>query len=110
MQFPKQFYGKTILQSEELMEETPIELEYYATKDESNSDKIYGIGITKKCTSNDEVSIEQKEINHITEQEKEVKQLLKILLKNKVTPICLKDVLQDFVEAKHQEVSNTKNS
>ncbi len=97
MQCPKQVYGKTTLIAEELYKSYPIELEYYETKSRTKTGKIYGIGITKRYTDDKEVSVEQKEFNNIMSKEIEVKKLLQMLLVNKVTPITLKDVLQDLV-------------
>ncbi len=74
----------------------PIQLEYYKTYSNKNQ-KPYGIGVIKTCTNEMEVDVEKREFNHIFSKENEADSMLEVLLKNKVTPIALRDILEDFV-------------
>ena len=58
--------------------------------------KYYGVGVIKKEIGCNEVNEEKQEFNNICKQKSEVEKLLSILLKNKVTPIDLKYVLEDM--------------
>ena len=79
--------------------EFPINLEYYKVHNNValNKEKPYGIGIIKTYEDNNEVHMEKSEFNHIFSKEKEADNMLKILVKNKVTPISLRDILEDYV-------------
>ena len=99
MKSSKQFYGKVIINSTEWEKSYPMKLEYYQTQENvGKGQKVYGIGVTKTCIKEKEVDIEQKEFNQILRNENEAEKLLQVLLKNKVTPVGLKDVLQEIVE------------
>lgn len=91
------FYGETIIH-EELEEPRTIRLKYYQTKDckFSKNVKQYGVGVIKTEVKDDEVNEEKQEFNHIFKKKDEVKNLLDMLLKNKVTPIHLRYVLEDL--------------
>lgn len=90
-------YGNAeINNNEEKATYNPIQLEYYKTYNNTNQ-KPYGIGVTKTCTTEIEVDIEKREFNHIFTQENEADSILEVLLTNKVTPITLKDILEDLV-------------
>ena len=41
--------------------------------------------------------MEKSEFNHIFTQEKEADSMLKLLIRNKVTPVSLREILEDFV-------------
>ena len=77
----------------------PIQLEYYKTYNSEKQDnrKPYGIGVIKRCSNEVEVDIEKREFNHIFSHENDADNMLELLLKNKVTPVSLRDILEDFV-------------
>lgn len=80
-------------------EKFPINLEYYKIHNNvpKNEEKPYGIGIIKTHEDEIETIMEKSEFNHIFTQEKEADSMLKLLLKNKVTPVSLREILEDFV-------------
>ncbi len=95
----KKIYGKTTVNSENEETTHTIMLKYYKTKYNNfsqNDEKKYGVGIIKTEIVNNEINEEKQEFNHICKQKCEVEHLLSILLKNKVTPIDLKYVLEDM--------------
>ena len=92
-------YGETTIQTELEEDARTIKLQYYKTKDKklNKNEKQYGVGVIKTEVGNHELNEEKQEINHICAQKEEVENLLNILLRNKVTPIDLKYVLEDLV-------------
>lgn len=86
------FFGKTTINNEDAEQANfdRMYLEYYKNVNEreiKKDEKPYGVTIIKKT-----------QIGKILEiEEKEVKNILKLLVEYKVTPIGLDDVLQDLV-------------
>lgn len=78
--------------------EFPINLEYYKihTCLPKGEKKPYGIGIIKTHEDTIETCVEKSEFSHIFSQEQEAEKMLELLIKNKVTPVALRDVLEDF--------------
>lgn len=74
-------------------------VEYYILKerifyDELNIETVtYGIEIDKK----DEDQLEFDFLRDITTEEDEIKKLIKLIMKNKVMPVHLKDVMEDLI-------------
>ena len=98
--------GKVIIGKEEWEKDYPMELEYYLTKEtEDNKEEYFGIGIKKTYTDNKEVTIEQKEINRILKNENRTKELLNLLLENKVTPIGLKETVIDIFKTYNEPLN-----
>ena len=90
-----QMYGNTVLKNN-IETDNLIELEYYKIVNKQNL-KPYGIGIIKKFCDEIEVNVETREFNNIFKNEKDANTMLNLLLKNQVTPVTLKDILEDFV-------------
>lgn len=85
--------------TEGITEEFPINLEYYKIHNyiPENEEKPYGIGIIKTHKDEKETSMEKSEFSHIFSQEKEADSMLSLLIKNKVTPVSLRNILEDFI-------------
>ncbi len=81
------------------LEYNQIQLEYYKiyNSEKQNDRKPYGIGVIKRCSNEIEIDVEKREFNHIFSKENDADNMLELLLKNKVTPIALRDILEDFV-------------
>lgn len=97
-----EIYGNILLDDniiEGATKESPICLEYYKihNDNEKHSKKPYGIGIMKTYHNKTQTNMEKTEFSHIFRKEKEVDNMLKLLIENAVTPVSLKDVLEDFV-------------
>lgn len=94
------FFSSTFIKEEMLNEERinyPIKLEYYKiinTKGEK--EQKYGINIVKKEYKKEGIKIENEEMKEITNDEKQIEEVLHILERNEVTPIGLKDVLREI--------------
>ena len=99
-------YGKTFLESNDLREsniKNRIELEYYRTKNRKNhflrEDSIsYGIEIVKKEYQGKKINIEKEKIDKICDTKNKIDSILNKLQKFKVTPIGLKDVVDDITQ------------
>lgn len=98
MEYSKNFFGKTTLDSndsEELNVGERIELEYYETQNTETEGKEYGIEVLKKDVKLEKFNIETKVVNNISDEENTVNRLLEILMTNKVTPVSVDDVISD---------------
>ncbi|MGN1269447.1 MAG: DUF6514 family protein [Clostridia bacterium] len=94
-----EMYGNTTL-TNSLERKNLIELEYYKICNNLTSkknSKPYGLGVIKKSCNEIELNMEKREFNNIFTNENDANKMLNLLLKNKVTPVALKDVLEDFV-------------
>lgn len=85
--------------TEGVTKEFPINLEYYKIRNNvpQNEAKPYGIGIIKTHQDEIETTMEKSEFSHIFSQEKEADNMLNLLIKNKVTPISLRYILEDYI-------------
>ena len=92
----KTFFGGIFVNQQQLEEEGinyPIKVEYYKTAEEEKGEKIYGIEVIKK----EYKIIEEKvQIDRITKEENEIENLLKLLRRNEVTTIGVRDVVEDM--------------
>ena len=102
MSYQKRLYGMATIdcsESDEIEEDGTIELEYYKTQSDRmllENSKPYGVEIVKRNVKDEIINIEQKVVNHLFKQEKEISQLLELLVNNKVTPIGLDDIITDM--------------
>ena len=100
----KVYYGHTFLENTDLINskiKNRIELEYYRTKKQKNlflskDNKSYGIEIVKKEYEGKRINIEKEKVDRITDTLNSINSILDKLKKFKVTPIALKDVLEDM--------------
>lgn len=75
----------------------PIKLEYYKIEERCNNyESVYGIEIMKTEYIDNIGRTENEIIKKITTNEKTVDEILKILKKNEVTPVTLKEILEDL--------------
>ena len=75
------------------------QLKYYkiCNNKKKSTEKPYGIGVIKTYSDELETEVEKREFNHIFSKENDANNMLELLIRNKVTPITLKDILKDFV-------------
>ena len=99
--------GEVIISEKEWEKNYSMKLEYYLIK-EKMKEKNYGIGIKKTCIDNKEVYVEQKELNGILNNESQTKELLNLLLANKVTPIGLKETVIEIFKC-NEAILNYSN-
>lgn len=96
-------YGNLVIDEggiDGVTEEFPIQLEYYKIcnkQKEQANEKPYGIGVVKTHTDVKEVNIEKREFNNIFSNEKDANNMLNLLMKHQVTPVSLRDVLEDYI-------------
>lgn len=97
------FFNSTFIKQETLKEagiNHPIKLEYYKIINEDEMIKKekakFGINIIKTEYKKEQVKIENKKIQYISNDEKRVEEILNLLKENEVTPIAVEDVLSDY--------------
>jgi len=81
--------------------EAPFSLEYYILEDDidfKSKKRIYGIEIIKTEEQNGIKLKEKKSIEGISSSENIIFGIIKMLDSNLVTPITLKDVIEDMIE------------
>ncbi len=97
------FFGETFI-SKELLDEAgignKIKLDYYKI---INEDEItrkekskYGISVIKTEYMRDKTKIEEKIIKHLSNDEKMIEGVLNLFKENVVTPIEVKDIINDI--------------
>ena len=100
MEYQKSFFGRTIIDSsdsENINDDERIEVEYYETHNLTEKHgRKYGIEVLKRNQKKEKFNIESKIVNNISNEENQIKSLLKVLMLNKVTPISVDDVISDI--------------
>jgi len=99
----KVYYGSAVLDTKDTNIKNRIELEYYRTKKRKNyflreNSESYGIEIVKKEYQGKKVSIEKEKVDKISYEKSSIDSLLNKLKQFKVTPICLKDIVDDMMQ------------
>lgn len=101
------YYGNTFLEAKDLIDTkiNRIELEYYRTKKRKTNffreePTSYGIEIVKKEYLGKRVNVEKEKMDSISNKKSNIDSIIKRLKDFKVTPIGLKDVLEDIVDCK----------
>lgn len=97
----RKLYGKTRINGadcDDMNKKIVINLKYYKTKSmiTKNNEKKYGIEIIKEEVNGANILREKSEVKYISDSEQVIESLLKILVKNKVTPIATEDIIADL--------------
>lgn len=97
------FFSSTFIQTKALSEvgiDYPIKLEYYKVINEDKKDRKgrakFGINVVKTEYKNNDVKVEYKKVQHVSNDERKIEKILNVLKENEVTPITVEDVLDDF--------------
>lgn len=97
----REFYGGIFIDKETLLAsgiEYPIKLEYYKTRNTKENNKhqeIYGIQIIKTEYKKD-VNVEEEKIEYVTENERDINNILEKFKENEVTPVSAQYVIEDM--------------
>lgn len=97
----KTFFGGIFMNKDELRREGilyPIKLEYYKIKDLKSKNDIFGVEVVKTEYLNEEVKVEKASVDRLTNDETIENSILNLLKRNEVTPVALKDVVQDLAK------------
>ncbi len=97
----KTFFGGMFMNKEELRREGilyPIKLEYYKIKDLKSKNDIFGVEVVKTEYINEKVNVEKASVDKLTNDEEIENSILNLLKRNEVTPVALKDVVQDLAK------------
>ncbi len=97
------FYNSTFISKEHLEEAEinhPIKLEYYKILNEDEmikGDKAkFGIEVVKTEYMENNIKTEKEEIKYLSNDEKQIENILNIFKENEVTPIGVKDVITEI--------------
>ena len=97
------FYNSTFISKEHLEEAEinhPVKLEYYKIINEDEMIKgekaKFGIGVIKTDYVGDNVKTEKEVIKYLSNDEKQIENILNVFKKNEVTPIGVKDVITEL--------------
>ena len=99
----KIFFNSTFINKEALNDAGifhPIKLEYYKVINEDeiiNRNKAkFGIHVIKTEYTQNDIKVEDKQVQYVSNDEKKIEEILIKLKENEVTPIAINDVLSDF--------------
>ena len=98
MQALRSLYGTEKLELEDLIEtriDYPVELTYYKIR----STNQYAVEIVKTEYLREGTNVESEKINLFTTNEEKTNHILELLKKNKVTPVGLRDTLEEIVKS-----------
>ena len=103
----KKFYGKTFLETNDIRGtnvKNRIELEYYRIKKKKHhllkeNTETYGIEVVKKEYKGHKINIEKEKVDKISNKKANIDSILNILKEFQVTPIALKDVIEDMTHS-----------
>lgn len=93
----RKFFAGIFVDKEKLMENNinyPIKLEYYKIR---NLEDEYGVEIVKTEYREEYVKFENDAITNITKEEEKIDDIISKLKNNLVTPIELKEVIEDIL-------------
>lgn len=96
----KELYGEIFMEEEKLKNNGiyhPIKIDYYKTEKIMEDKNVvkYGIEVVK-TEYKEETKIETNKLYEISNNEKDIDEILKIFKENEVTPIGAEDVLEDY--------------
>ena len=99
------YFSSTFIEKEVLNEAGiyyPIKLDYYKIINEEESNKQekakFGIHVVKTEYKENDTRVENKKIPYVSNDEKNIEEILHILKENVVTPIAVEDILHDFTK------------
>lgn len=95
----KTFYGGIFINQTKLKEANiynPIKLEYYKIENKENTKEEYGIEVVKTEYIQDNVLVESKRIDKITDNENVANNVLELFKRNEVTPIAANEIIEDL--------------
>lgn len=95
----RSFFGSIFIEKAKLTAEGilhPIKIEYYKLSSESEAKREYGIKIIKTEYKEENINIEEKEVNNLTDDEMVINKVLEIFKNNEVTPIAAREILEDL--------------
>lgn len=97
------FFSSTFIKKETLKKagiHYPIKLEYYKIINEDDiiqqNKAKFGIHVIKTEYKKENIEVENKKIQYLSNDEMKIEQILNTLKENEVTPITVEDVLSDF--------------
>lgn len=98
----KRFFGGIFIEKEKLKNEGinhPIKLEYYKQiNEETNEENKYGITIVKTEYIPENIKVETKDLNSITDDENKINKILDIFKNGQVSTIHSEEIMSDLIK------------
>lgn len=97
----KSFFGGTYLEKDKLENNNifyPIRLEYYKTENIENFKTVYGIEVVKTEYKNDEVNVENKIIDKVTDEEHTIDKILEQFKTGEITPAVSEEMVEELLK------------
>lgn len=97
----KSFFGGTYLGKDKLENNNiyyPIRLEYYKTEEIDEFKSVYGIEVVKTEYRDNEVNVENKVIDKITNEEKTIERILEKFREGEITPAVSEEMLEELLK------------
>lgn len=97
----KSFFGGTYLGRDKLENNNifyPIRLEYYKTENTENFKTFYGIEVVKTEYKNNEVNVENKIINKVTDEENIINKILQQFKVGEITPAVSEEMIEELLK------------
>ncbi|MCI8383969.1 MAG: hypothetical protein HFJ33_03770 [Clostridia bacterium] len=118
----KTFFGSTFVEEELLRDariDYPIKLQYYKIMNEEETlegKSKFGIYMVKKEYRKEGTKVEEGEVKEVTDDEKEIEEILKYLKRGQVMPVELEVIVNEYMEINHhfwknktKSLQNTRN-
>lgn len=97
----KSFFGGTYLGKDTLENNNiyyPIRLEYYKTEEIEEFKSVYGIEVVKTEYKDNQVNVENKVIDKITDEEKTIERILEKFKEGEITPAVSEEILEELLK------------
>lgn len=97
----KSFFGGTYLGKDTLENNNiyyPIRLEYYKTEEIEEFKSVYGIEVVKTEYKDNQVNVENKVIDKITDEEKTIERILEKFKEGEITPAVSEEMLEELLK------------
>ncbi len=97
----KSFFGGTYVGKDTLENNNiyyPVRLEYYKTEKVEKSKSVYGIEVVKTEYKDNQVNVENKVIDKVTDEEETIDRILEKFKTGEITPAVSEEMLEELLK------------
>ncbi len=97
----KSFFGGTYVGKDTLENNNiyyPVRLEYYKTEEVEKSKSVYGIEVVKTEYKDNQVNVENKVIDKVTDEEETIDRILEKFKTGEITPAVSEEMLEELLK------------
>lgn len=97
----KSFFGGTYVGKDTLENNNiyyPVRLEYYKTEKVEESKSVYGIEVVKTEYKDNQVNVENKVIDKVTDEEETIDRILEKFKTGEITPAVSEEMLEELLK------------